>query len=195
LEELRRANRRILGIDAAVAACAAAGIGLLWRQFAAATTAHFHAQALPDMSAPDLLVSSAPWLSALTSAAWSTILAGATLGVIVMMILQAHRRWYVIPCAIVAIVGLVSNQTHTVGELALEYGLALSLAAAAVAFCWFFARRNYLAYALVLWLASLAGSVADLIGTSRAAHAWMLVLVMGVSVVWACAPAMQRDQT
>ncbi len=195
LEELRRANRRILGIDAALAACAAGGIGLLWRQFAAAATAHFHAQALPDMSAPDLLVSSAPWLSAVTSAAWSTILAGATLGVIVMMILQAHHRWYVIPCAIAAIVGLVSNQTHTAGELALEYGLALSLAAAAIAFCWFFARRNYLAYALVLWLASLAGSVADLIGTSRAAHAWTLVLVMGVSVVWACAPAMQRDPT
>jgi membrane protease YdiL (CAAX protease family) len=188
IEELRRANRRILGLDAAITALAAAGIGLLWRHLSAALTAHFHAQALIDVNAPDILASAFPALGAISDAPSSTIETGAVLGLIAMLIFQTPRRSLLIPGALIALLGMVDTSAHTLGEFALEYGLALSLAAAGVVFCWFFARRNYLAYALVLWLAALAGPVGELVGTSRAAQGWLIVAVMVVSVVWAVGP-------
>jgi membrane protease YdiL (CAAX protease family) len=194
LEELRRLNRRILGLDAAFAAGAAAGIGLLWRHLAAALTAQFHAQALIDINVPDILASIAPSLTALTDAPAFVIELAATLGLIVMLILQAHRRSLLIPGALIAVLALVDSRVHTFGELAFEYGVALMLVAAAVAFCWYFARKNYLAYALVFWLAALAGPIGELVGTSRSAHAWGIVVVMVVSLIWCAAPAFSRGE-
>jgi membrane protease YdiL (CAAX protease family) len=192
IEELRRVNRRTMGLDAALAAMAAAGIGLLGRHLAAALTSHFHAQALIDVDAPEILSSAAPALGAVTEAVSSLIMGGAALGLIAMLIYQAKQRWMVVAGAMVALVALVSGNAHTAGEFALEYGLAVSMAAAAIAFCWFFGRRNYLAYALVLWLASLATPMAELMATGNAsmqAQAWAIVLVMVVSLVWAAGPA------
>src|SRR5262249_52464172 len=53
LHALRRTNRRLMGVDAALAALAAAGLAMLVRQFDAAATASLHAQALVNVSAPD----------------------------------------------------------------------------------------------------------------------------------------------
>jgi hypothetical protein len=193
LEELRRANRRILGLDAVFAVGAAAGFGLLIRHLSVALTAHFHAQALIDVNAPDTLASVAPSLSALSDAPASTIALGALSGLIVMLILQAHRRAILVPGALIAVSALVDSRAHNLGEFALEYGLGLSLAAAAIIFCWYFARRNYLAYALVFWLVSLAGPFAELRDTSRSLHAWIIVVVIVLSLLWSIAPALSRD--
>jgi len=166
----------------------------LWRHLAAALTAQFHAQALIDINVPDILASIAPSLTALTDAPAFVIELAATLGLIVMLILQAHRRSLLIPGALIAGLALVDSRVHTFGELAFEYGVGLMLVAAAVAFCWYFARKNYLAYALVFWLAALAGPVDELVGTSRSAHAWVIVVVMVVSLIWSVAPAVAGDQ-
>jgi hypothetical protein len=47
---------------------------------------------------------------------------------------------------------------------------------------------------LVLWLATLAGSVAQLMGTARQWHAGAIVSVMVVSVLWAVWPAFASDK-
>jgi membrane protease YdiL (CAAX protease family) len=195
LEELRRVNRRTMGLDAAFAAIAAAGIGLLWRYFEAALTAYFHTEAVLDVSAPDVLASAAPALGAITEAVSSLVIGGAVLGLVAMLIFQVKKRWMIVAGVMVALIAVISTDVRTAGEFALEYGLAVSMAAAGVAFCWFFARRNYLAYALVLWLASLASPVAELMATKNGpmqAQGWTIVLVMAVSVVWAAGPAMWK---
>jgi hypothetical protein len=194
LEELRRVNRRIMGLDAVVAAMAAAGIGLLLRYLQASLLVQFHSHALLDVSSPESLASAAPWVAAVTDAIPSVIQLGAAVGLIAMMIFQVRRRWMTVPAVMLALVALVSGDVHTAGEFALEYGMALSMAAAAIAFCWFFGRKNYLAYALVLWLGSLVGPLAELMGTARRVNAWAIIVVMAVSLIWAAAPALRRRE-
>jgi membrane protease YdiL (CAAX protease family) len=195
LEELRRVNRRTMGLDAALAAIAAAGVGLLWRHFAAALTAHFHTQARLDVSAPDILASAAPAVGAVTDGVSTLILLGAALGLMAMLIVQVNQRWAVVIGVMLALIATVSTDAHTIGEFALEYGMAVSMAATVLLFCWFFGRRNYLAYALVLWLASLASPLAELMATGNGAmqaQGWIIVLVAVISVVWAAGPAVWR---
>jgi len=109
-----------------------------------------------------------------------------------MLILQTRHRWMVISGVLVLIAATVDTDAHTLGEFALEFGIGATLAAALIIFCWFFGQRNYLAYALVLWLGMLASPAAQLMGTARQWHAWAIVVVMVVSVLWAIWPAFTR---
>jgi len=195
LEELRRANRRVMGLDAVLAACAAAGLAMLLRVFHAALVGHFHAQAMLSESAPELVATSAPAVGAVSTAVVSVITRAAILGLIVLLVYQIRQRWVVIAGALAGLCVLVPGDVRTPGEFALQYGLAASAAAATVAFCWFFGRKNYLAYALVLWLMALRGPMTELLGNgnpSLDAQGWTLVLVMAASVVWVVAPALRR---
>jgi membrane protease YdiL (CAAX protease family) len=193
VEELRRVNRRKLGLDAVCAAFAAVGIGLLWRHLDLWLTSQFHTHALPDVSAPEILASAAPALGALTDSVPTVILAGAALGLVTMLLFQVKRPWMLVTGILVALIGGVSYRVHTINEFALEYGIVLSIAAAVLAFCWYFGRRNYLAYALVLWLGALAGPTAELFcsgnGTMQG-HGWVLVLVMAITVIWVASPVL-----
>jgi hypothetical protein len=195
VEELKRANRRVMGVDAVVAAAAAAGLALLWRQFHAASTAHFHAQAMLSVSTPDLLATAAPAAAAIASAVESVLLRGALLGLIVLLAYQIRHRWMLVAGALGGLCVLLPMGMRTPAEFALAYGLAASVGAAAVAFCWFFARRNYLAYALVLWLMALRGPLGELLGNGNPSldiQARILVVVMALSVGWVLAPALNR---
>jgi membrane protease YdiL (CAAX protease family) len=198
IEELRRVNRRSMGLDAVLAALAACGGGLLWRHLESALNAQFHAQTLLDVSDPSVLASASPAIGAITEAVSSVIMGGAAIGLIAMIVFQMRRQRVVVACTLIGLLAMVSNNVHTASEFALEYGIAVTAAAAAVAFCWFFGRRNYVAYTLVVWLGALAGPMAELMAThngSMQAHAWLIVLVMVVSLVWVAAPALQGRET
>jgi len=195
VEELRRVNRRVVGLDAAVAVASAAGISMLWRQFHAALVGHFHPQALLSVSAPELIASHAPAVAAVAEAVQSVMLRGAMFGLVALLIFHAPRGWMLIAGTLAGLCMLVSTGVRTPGEFALEYSLALSLAAAVLAFCRFFARENYLAYALGLWLIALSGPMTQLLGTgnqSLEVQGWIVVAVMAFSVAWAMAPALGR---
>jgi hypothetical protein len=87
------------------------------------------------------------------------------------------------------------SEVRTPGEWALHYTISLATAAAAIAFCWFFARRNYLAYALVLWLMALRTPMMQLFGSGNSAlemQAWLIAAIMAATLVWALAPALLR---
>jgi hypothetical protein len=69
------------------------------------------------------------------------------------------------------------------------------MAAAAIAFCRYFGRRNYLAYALMIWLMALRPPMTQLFGTGNSAlemQGWLLAGVVAASVIWAVAPAISR---
>jgi hypothetical protein len=64
-----------------------------------------------------------------------------------------------------------------------------------VLFCLVFARKNYLAYALVFWAMALRPAMMELFGNGNPAldrQGWIVAGVFAVSVVWAVAPALRR---
>ena len=192
---LRAANRRLLGLDAAAALLAAIGIGLFLHQVPALLTDRFHALALFSIDSPDLIVTTAPALVALANAVRSTIMYAALLGAIALILRRLTKEWMKLAAGLVAVFALLPLGMRTPGELALQYGIALMTMASAVLFCARFARRNYLAYALVLWVLSLRGPLGELFGNPiPALHAqgWIVVAVLATSVVWALYPATTR---
>jgi hypothetical protein len=89
----------------------------------------------------------------------------------------------------------LSGEIRTPGEFALQYAMAAIWAGCAVLFCVLFARKNYLAYALVFWAMALRPAIAELFGNGNPAlerQGWMVAGVLAVSVVWAVAPALRR---
>ena len=99
------------------------------------------------------------------------------------------------PLALAALSVNLSGDIRTPGEFALQYGMAAIWAGCAVLFCVCFARKNYLAYALVLWAMALRPAMMALFGNANAAlerQGWMVAGVLAVSVVWAVAPALRR---
>jgi membrane protein implicated in regulation of membrane protease activity len=69
------------------------------------------------------------------------------------------------------------------------------MAAAGIAFCWFFARRNYLSYALVIWLVALRTPMMQLLGTGNPAlqmQGYLIAAIMAATLIWAFAPALLR---
>ena len=186
VESLRGANRRVLGMDAAFAVMAAAGIALLFRQAHAALLSRFHAQAVMSASAPDLIATAAPAAGAISGAVHSTIMLAAVL-VLVAALFERVRSPWKLAAGVVAVCALVPGGVHTAGELALEYCAALAGAAALVAFCRHFGRRNYLAYALVIWLVALRAPLGELLGNGNLSldvQGWIVAGVMAASILW-----------
>ena len=195
IEGLRRANRRALGVDAALASLAAVGIGLLYRQLYAAAIGQFHAQALPSVSAPDLVAAAAPALGAVAGAVQSAITLGALLGLIAMVVARIGGVWRLAAIGAVGVCALVPGGVHTGLEFALAYGLAFGGVAAAIAFCRYIGRTNYLSYALIVWLAALRAPMAELLGNGNATlsvHGWIVAAVMAASVVWVAWPGVRN---
>ena len=99
-------------------------------------------------------------------------------------------RW---TAALVALCATLPSEVRTPGEFLLHYAISLVWAAAGIAFCRFLGRRNYLAYALVLWLMTLRSPMMQLLGTGNAAlqlQGWLIAGIMAASVMWAVAPAL-----
>jgi hypothetical protein len=192
---LRAANRRLLGLDAIAALLAAAGFEILLNRHDAMLMDHHHAQALFSIGRPDLIVSRAPALAAVAQAVQPWLMNAATLALIAIVIKKLPKRWMLVPLALAALTVNLSGEIRTPGEFALQYAMAAIWAGCAVLFCLSFARKNYLAYALVLWAMALRPAIAELFGNGNPAlerQAWMVAGVLAVSVVWAVAPALRR---
>jgi membrane protease YdiL (CAAX protease family) len=195
---LRAASRRALALDAFIAMLAAIGIFATLSQLRAVLYDLFPAQALFAIDSPDLIVSAAPAIAALADAVRSVLTSAAGLAVIVMAIRKMPRRWMLVPLALAALFVLLSPDTHTPAEFALQYGLAFASAGAYALFCYCFARGNYLAYALVFWMMALRAPAGQLFATANPAlhaQAWIVVAAIPLAVIWAAYPAFVRAKT
>jgi membrane protease YdiL (CAAX protease family) len=197
LAALRRTNRRAMGLDAAAAVLAAIGLALLANQLGAALVSRFHAQALPQIGSPDLIASKAPAISAFAMAVPAWLRDAAALALIALLAFRARRPWMIAAGAIVAIGALLPGGVRTAGEFTLYYTISLIAAICAVAFCVWFGRRNWLAYALVLWMFALRGPLFELLGNGNPSldmQSWAVAAVAAISLIWAIAPGLARTR-
>jgi membrane protease YdiL (CAAX protease family) len=192
---LRRGNRAAMALDALAALVAAAGIALALHRFQGILLDRFHAQAVLSIASPDIIASAAPALAALANAVRGLLTDAALLGLLALLAWQLSRPWMRYAAVLLALCATLPSEVRAPGEFLLHFTISLATAAAGLAFCWFFARRNYLAYALVLWLIALRTPVMQLLDTGNAAlqmQGWLIAAIMAASVVWAVAPALLR---
>ena len=190
-------NRRTMAIDAMAALGAAIGLGLMVYRFHGLMLDLFHAQALPEISAPELIASRAPALSAMASGVRSWLMNAAGLALAALLAIKAMKRRLIVPVVLVVAAAMLPGDVRTPGEFAVHYVSALVSLGAVVAFCRWFARRNWLAYGVVLWVAALRSPLAQLFGNGNAsleAQGWIVAVVLGVSLLWAIAPAFWRPR-
>ena len=187
---LRASMRRYMALDAIAATLAAAGLTVALGRVEALLEAQFHAQALVSAGAPSLIESLAPALSALAGAAQDILSNGALVAALVLLATRLPRPW-IVPAALAATFGLVSSDARTLAEFALAYVPIVLAATCILFFCRFVARRNYLAYVMVFWVAGVREPLAQLLGTGNPGYrmqAW-IVLAVGVAVLlWFIAP-------
>jgi hypothetical protein len=192
---LRRGNRAATAFDALAALAAAIGIALALTRFQGILVDRFHAQAVLSVSSPDIIVSAAPALAALANAVRGLLTDAALLGLVVLLAWQLTKPWMRYAAVLLALCATLPSEVRTPGEFLLHYTISLAWAAAAIVFCWCFARRNYLAYALVLWLMALRTPMMQLLNTGNPAlqaQGWLIAGIMAASVAWAVAPALLR---
>jgi hypothetical protein len=195
LPALRRGNRAAMAFDALAALLAATGIGLALHQFAGLLVDRFHAQAVLSIASPDIIVSTAPAVAALANAVRGMLTDAALLGLLALLALQLTKPWMRYAAVLLALCATLPSEVRTPGEWILNYTISLATAAAGIAFCRFFARRNYLTYALVLWLMALRAPMMQLLGTGNSAlqmQAWLIAAIMAATLAWAVAPALLR---
>jgi len=192
LASFRPESRRVLALDSAAALAAAVGLAVALSQLRAVLAGVFHAQALFSPESPDLIVSSAPAVAALAGSLSSILAPAAGLVAVAMAIRKFSKRWALAPLALAGVLGAISADVHTPGEFALQYGLALAGFASLAFVCLWFARRNYLAYALILWVAALRAPLGQLFGAANPAfetQGWIVAGAMALVVAWAVYPA------
>jgi membrane protease YdiL (CAAX protease family) len=196
LATLRTAGRRLCGVDAAVAMLLAVGIVVLLNQFEGLLMDHFHPWALFAIGSPDIIVSAAPAVSVLASALSSALLYAAGLAVIVQLVGILPKRWIAIPVGLMAVAAFTSGDVRTSGEFALQYCVALAGLVCAVVFCLYFARHNYLAYALAFFaVSSLRHGTMQLLAQPNPGlqlQGWIVIAVLAATLVWALLPALRR---
>jgi len=194
LAAFRAARRRVLGWDALLALMLAAGLWMLLRQTGAWLTDRFHAQAILGVESPGLIGNPLPALGAVAGAVGSWFTSAALLATVALAMgtLRRRWRWMVAPAALLLAATGVASEVRTPGEWALQYGGPLLAVVCAWGFCRWFARDNYLAYAVVLWGSALSAAILELVGSGNAGlqiQGWIVAGVLAASVVWAVAPA------
>jgi membrane protease YdiL (CAAX protease family) len=190
-----RLGRRMLGRDAAIALLAAAGLALLLRQVNVLLLGRFHASALLSIDAPDLIVSALPSLAVLSGAIRSVLFDAATLALVALVVARLRRRWMLAPLGVLLAFTVFPLDVRTPGEFALYLLLGCLAVAAAMAFCFWFGRANYLAYALAIWVLTLRGPLTDLYGNGipgLSVQGAIVAAVMGAAILWAVVPAFRR---
>jgi membrane protease YdiL (CAAX protease family) len=192
LAAFRAARRRVRAWDALFALVLAAGLWILLRQAGALLAERFHGQAIIEIGSPDLIGLPLPWLAAVAGAVGTWFGGAAVLAGLALAMRMLPRQWMAAPVVLlIAAVG-VPESVRTPGELALEYGAGLAAVACAWAFCKWFARENYLAYAAVLWALALHSGMLELLGSGNPAlqmQGWALAAVLAIGIVWMVAPA------
>jgi membrane protease YdiL (CAAX protease family) len=193
---LRAGSRRQAGRDALVALIAAAGIAMLSHQLQLLILGRFPGSALFSIGSPDLIVSAVPALAAVSGAIRSVLIFGAALAAAVLVVSRLRSRWMVVALSAVAPFLLLPLDIRTPGEFALQYTLAALSLTATVVLCRYFARGNYLAYALVLWLLVLRAPLGDLLGNPYPAYqiqGFLLAFAGLDAVAWAILPAFRKE--
>ena len=191
LPALARKGRRVLAVDALVALAAAVGLALLLRQLEMLLPARFHAQALFDLDREILPAMALPALFALAGLT-KVLLDGAALALAVVIFRRLARPWMALGAGLLAAFVGLPLEMRTPGEFALQYGMALAGIAAMAAYCVFFGRNNYLAYAVVLAAWAMRAPLAELFGNPMAglaAQGWIAAAGLAAIVIWAVAPA------
>jgi hypothetical protein len=195
LAALRAVNRRLPGPDAVLAVLVAAGLGVFLNQLDALLTTRFHAQALFNIGSPDIIASASPVVAAVADALRSVLFRGAALGLAVLAVFQVPKRWMAVAIGLGAVFIGLPGEIRTPGEFILYYGAAAAAGACAVAWSWWVARGNYLAYALVLWVLALRAPMMQLFANGNRGlqiQGWGLATVLVLSMVWAVVPALRR---
>jgi len=180
-------NRRRLGSDALFAVLAAVGLSLALGRAGAWMMSRFHAQALFSFAASNLVASAAPALGAVAGAVRTLLLSAATFVLLVVVVTRLKPRWLLVPLFALAVTVNLSSSIRTGGEFALEFGISLLGAAAALVFCFVFARANYLTYALVFWIAALRPAAGQLLVSGNPnlmAHGIAVIAVMIAPLLW-----------
>jgi hypothetical protein len=180
------AHRRVLARDAAIALAGGIGLGLLAHALNGLLTARFPAQALFSIGAPSLIASHAPSIAAAANAIRSVILFGGVLAIAGLVL--RHR----LAVALAVPFAMLSGDVRTPAEFALQYVTALAVVAAGVLFWRWFARDNYLAYAVALWVLALRGPLAELYDSPRQPHFWVLAGILAAGLIWAFLPLSAR---
>jgi hypothetical protein len=195
LGAFRAARRRLSGADALVALAAAAGLWGISRGVDAALTSYFHAQAILEVGSPTLIGDPAPALEAVAAAVGSLFTNGAMVTIAAVMVGMLRKRWMLAALVALVAAAALSSEIRTPGELALQYGPALLTVAAAVVFCRWFGRRNYLAYALVFLVMAMRSGLLELFGTGNTGsetQGWIVAAVIVACVGWAVGPGLAR---
>jgi len=196
LAALRAVNRRLLAADALLAVLVAVGAGIFLNHLDTWLATHFHAQALFNLSSPDLIVSTAPALAAVGDGLRSVLTRGAILALAGLLVGQVPKRWLWLIGLTALFVGL-PGEIRTPAEFLLQYGTAAAAGGCAIAFCLWIARRNYLAYALALLVMSVRTPLVQLFGNGNPAlqiQGSVLAAVLVLTIVWAAAPALRRSE-
>jgi hypothetical protein len=189
--------RRVLALDAVVLLLLAIGLWQFWHQLAGLLTERFHALSFVEVDDPSLIGLPVPALTAVIDAVRTIFSRAAILALGVLALRSLPKRWMVAPLVLLLAFVAVSGDARTPGEFALSYGTALTGLAFTLAFCLWFARRNYLAYVLVFTLDSLYPAAAEMFHSGNRALAmqgWIVVGAAVLALAWAVGPSLfQRD--
>jgi membrane protease YdiL (CAAX protease family) len=196
LSAFRAVRRRYAAMDAVAAALAVAGFAIAAGKIDALLDARFHADALPGVGAPWIIESLAPSISALANLLPGFLALGAVLAVIAVLAGRMSRVWFA-ALALAATVCNISDGARTVPEAALSYvHIALVLGGMLIVYRWF-GRRNYLAYALIVWIEEVHSAAEDLLGNPNSTynlHGWIIVAAGATAVVWFVLPATKKEE-
>jgi hypothetical protein len=190
LDIFRVGARRAMAVDAFCALFAAVGLALCVYKLDALALARFHAYALYGFGSPDLMVSTQPAVAAIAGAVRGVLITAALLATLAL-VRERFRAPWVLPVMVLGATFVGLPSVHNAPELALHFSLAAASAAAAAAFCLWFARGNFLAYFLVLWLLALRGPISELFGNplpELRVDRWILGIALAALMLWAMYP-------
>jgi len=188
----RAANRRVAGLEAALATCVAVVLAVALGRLRWLLIDRFHPQALLSADAPMAFATISPAASGIAGACQQTLFWLALL-VLIAFVVRRLERWpgAAILVGIVAVAGLVPGAIHTGGEFLLYYGVRLMYLAAAVLFVKYLVRENYLAYLLIAWTLALLEKSDNLLGQPAAGlrlQGGILVAILVATLVWVIRP-------
>ncbi|HEX3745302.1 MAG TPA: type II CAAX endopeptidase family protein [Bryobacteraceae bacterium] len=187
------AARRVFAFDALTLLLLAAGLWMMCHQFGAILVDRFHALAFVGVEEPTLVGTPWPAFTAIADVARSIFVRTAMLALGVLAVRMISKRWMLAALVLLAACAMVPGDIRTAGEFAIAYAPALALVVCAAIFCVYFARRNYLAYVLVLAAMAVYPALAELFGSVNAGLAiqgWMVVAAMVLALGWAVVPGL-----
>jgi len=196
LSALRAVRRRYAAVDAIAAALAAVGLAIAAGRLEAWLDARFHAYALPGVGAPWIIESLAPSVSGLANVLPGALAMAGILALVAVLAGRMRRFWF---GALVAAASMciIAEEARTIAEAALSYSHIVFLFGCALVLYRWFGRRNYLAYALIIWIEEFHSGISDLLGNPNSTyhlHGWIMVAAGAATIVWFVLPATKKEE-